>query len=201
MTNNEFNVHSMEYSVSQKTTLHTDYMNHDRPSCRTSEKVAISSDLYRKALAAFASSVIVASTTDRHGEAQGFTATAFSAVSLAPPIVQFCLTNSATCYDAFASADSYAISVLGPDQESMAQRFATRGADKFANGAGLVKRGGLWVVKGAQAVLICRSYGKLVCGDHTIFLGEVIDAEAMEAPDLMIYFRKKYLSKRTSDFS
>src|SRR5690554_1688286 len=77
---------------------------------------------YKAALAAFASSIVVASTGDREGRPHGFTATAFCAVSLSPPVIQFCLANNARCFEAFDESGQFAVSILGAGQSHIAQR-------------------------------------------------------------------------------
>ncbi len=127
-------------------------------------------DDFRAALARFASGVVVATTRDAAGQPRGFTASAFCSVSLEPPLVLVCLGRKAECHAAFMAAERIAISILAPGQDAVAQRFATRGADKFAGGHMATGEDGLPVVRQAAAVLQGRLAERLPGGDHTILL-------------------------------
>ena len=79
----------------------------------------------------FASGVTVVITADGHGGFAGFTASAFSSLSLEPPLVLVCLQNDADCYRAFMEADQFTVSILSSDQLDMGLRFATKSIDKM----------------------------------------------------------------------
>src|SRR5438270_741914 len=64
---------------------------------------------YKNALASFPSGVVIATARGSDGLHQGFTASAFSSVSLSPPLVLVCLARSAACFDTFDSTESFAI--------------------------------------------------------------------------------------------
>ena len=77
--------------------------------------------------------------------------------------------------------------ILAADQEELANRFATRGTDKFAGltvdrGAGDVP-----LLHGAAARLQCRTSFKYEGGDHIIFVGEVLDVDHTEHAPLVFH--------------
>jgi hypothetical protein len=53
-------------------------------------------------------------------------------VSLDPPLVSFCLANTASAGPAVARAQVVAVHVLSREQEQVARIFATSGIDRFA---------------------------------------------------------------------
>ncbi|MFD1373826.1 flavin reductase family protein [Actinoplanes sichuanensis] len=59
--------------------------------------------------------------------ATGFTATSFTSVFLDPPLVSFCLAESASAWPAVEAADTVAVHVLGQEQERVARTFSTSG--------------------------------------------------------------------------
>jgi flavin reductase ActVB len=71
---------------------------------------------FRDAMARFASGVTVVTTKNADGEAVGFTASAFSSLSLNPPLMLVCLQNDADCYDAFMKNDQFTVSILAMGQ-------------------------------------------------------------------------------------
>jgi flavin reductase ActVB len=131
------------------------------------------SENLKEALARFASGVTITTTAGADGSNPvGFTASAFSALSLDPPLVLVCLSNSARCHSAFASATRMGISVLSEDQADIATRFATRNADKFIDGLVCSPRG-IPLVSSAHATFECELVEVIPRGDHSILLGKV----------------------------
>lgn len=146
---------------------------------------------FRNAMARFASGVTVVTTRDAGGRAQGFTASAFSSLSLEPPLVLVCLEKRAQSHPAFMAATHLAISILAADQAEVALHFARKQADKFAGVTtvpGPVT--GLPLIPGAVVHLECRLYARLDGGDHTILVGEVLRAETAEREPLLHYNRQ-----------
>ncbi|WP_254557300.1 flavin reductase family protein, partial [Salmonella enterica] len=66
----------------------------------------------RDALGCFATGVTVVTTRDGAGLPVGLTANSFSAVSLDPPLILFCLARSSSNLDRFRAAEHFAINVL-----------------------------------------------------------------------------------------
>src|SRR4051794_16644750 len=148
---------------------------------------------YKDALANFPSGVVIATARGPEGSHHGFTASAFSSVSLSPPLVLICLARSATCFDTFDSTEWFGISVLTPEHEELALRFASRGADKFAHPHDFEDAAhGLKVVSGALATMICRKHANYLGGDHTILVGEVEQVKLLEGEEAMLHYRRKF---------
>jgi flavin reductase ActVB len=139
----------------------------------------------------FASGVTIVTTRDGGTGPVGFTASAFSSLSLDPPLVLVCLDKRAECYDAFSGAKTMGISILAAGQDAIAMRFASRGADKFGPG-GLDdgKVTGAPLVTGATAQLECEIIDRPAGGDHTILIGRVMLAKVIDTPPMIHYNRK-----------
>jgi flavin reductase ActVB len=145
---------------------------------------------FRNAMARFASGVTIVTTRDRQGEPAGFTASAFSSLSLDPPLVLVCLEKRAHSYDAFMRCEQMAVSILAADHGDLAWHFATKHENKFEGvqtEPGPVT--GLPLIPGATVHLECRVYDRLDGGDHTIILGEVLRARSHERDPLVHYNR------------
>jgi flavin reductase ActVB len=146
---------------------------------------------FREAMARFASGVTVVTTRDAAGTPVAFTATAFSSLSLDPPLILVCLDTRASCYPAFQAAPHFAVSILAAGQAEHALRFAARGTDKFA---GVTVQPGpvtaLPLLPRALVHLECRTHRRFEAGDHTIIVGEVVRAESRDAMPLVHFDRR-----------
>ena len=148
---------------------------------------------FKNALASFPSGVVIATAVGPDGEHRGFTASSFSSVSLSPPLVLVCLAQSANCFDTFCSAEWFGISVLTPDHESLARRFASQTADKFSPPSDFEESAhGLKIVSSALATLICHKHANYLVGDHSILVGEVESVKLIEGEDAILHYRRGF---------
>ena len=145
---------------------------------------------FRHLIGGFASGVTVVTTVAKDGTLHGFTATAFSSVSLAPPLVLVCLDMSADCHPMFELTDHFAVSILATTQRDVAMRFAAKGTDKFAElritkGA----RTGAPLIEDAFVHLECNVHARYAAGDHTVLIGEVVAGHRAEGEPLLYHAR------------
>jgi flavin reductase (DIM6/NTAB) family NADH-FMN oxidoreductase RutF len=151
----------------------------------------ISPDDFRRVLGHFATGVTVITTRDADAHPVGLTASAFSSVSLEPPLVLVCVDHKSQTYPALRDGGRFAVNILREDNEAISRRFASTRLDKFD---GVPFRPGtldLPLIEGALAHIECRTVGAHVEGDHTIFVGRVESASAGEGEPLL-YFRGRY---------
>jgi flavin reductase ActVB len=149
--------------------------------------------LFRDAMSSFPSGVTVVTTTDADGRWWGFTATSFCSVSMDPPLVLVCLSDTAECHPAFATAERWIAHVVHPEHADLAVRFATRGADKFADAGFVADEHGLPVLERACVTLDCVPHARYPGGDHTILVGRV--ERTRIGDDLpAVYFRRGFHS-------
>ncbi|MEV4114966.1 flavin reductase family protein [Nonomuraea sp. NPDC049695] len=145
---------------------------------------------FKQALAKYITGVTVVTTADGAGRRWGFTASSFSSVSLDPPQILVCIARTAHCYPAFMSSDGFAVNVLTGTQENVARRFAQHDVDKFAGlpfGAG---ERDLPILQDALAVFQCATRARFPAGDHTILLGEVLQARVGQGDPALYYDRQ-----------
>jgi flavin reductase ActVB len=133
--------------------------------------------------------VTIVTTRDATLSDWGMTATAFSALSEDPPLVLVCLATAAGSTTAFEQSERFAVSVLRPEHEDLAERFATGRPDKFVLGGFDPLPSGLRAVTDALAVIECRTSRVHPGGDHSILIGAVEAARATPGPAL-VYFRR-----------
>ncbi|WP_399498498.1 flavin reductase family protein [Streptomyces sp. P17] len=150
---------------------------------------AVTPEEFRAAMGRFPSGVVVVTTRCQDGTPRGFTASSFCSVSLEPPMVLVCLANSADSATSFARCDRFAVSVLSPVHRSLAERFATKGADKFASGGLRLSPGGLPTVERALSELDCVAHARHPAGDHTVLIGRVTGVRLGEGAPMVYYDR------------
>lgn len=148
---------------------------------------------FKAAMQRFPSGVVIATTRGADGGPRGFTASSFTSVSVAPPMVLLCLANAAACHRDFCEATHFAVNILGHRQEALAWLFATRGADKFAGGRFLDGPRGLPFLEEAIARMTCRLHATHVHGDHTLLVAEVEAVELGDDADAMLRFRQRFV--------
>jgi flavin reductase (DIM6/NTAB) family NADH-FMN oxidoreductase RutF len=153
--------------------------------------MAIEKDLFRQVMGNFAAGVTVITTLGADKQPFGLTATAFTSLSLVPPLVLVCIGKASETYPYFAPAGLFAVNFLAASQQDVSQRFASSGGDKFA--ALRWRRGalGLPLLDGTIGHLECRIVSAHDGGDHTIYVGEV-EAAASGDGDPLVYFRSAY---------
>ncbi|MCC7195360.1 MAG: flavin reductase family protein [Gemmatimonadaceae bacterium] len=140
--------------------------------------MSVAAAAFRRALGAAPSPVTVVTVVDPHGADHGMTVSAFTSVSLRPPLVLVCIGEAATIAAPMRHAAHFGVSVLGEGQEALSLLFADRNARGFD--AIPHRRGpdGSILLDGAAAHLECRVVARHPAGDHTAIVGEVTYARA-----------------------
>ncbi len=145
---------------------------------------------FKLAMSHFASGVTVV-TTEHEGKQYGMTVASFASLSLHPPLILVCIEKAVKTHDAIAAAQKFGVSILAANQAEVSSRFASKREDKFEGAT--MHRGpdGVPLVTGALTTLECLVHQQLPGGDHSIFIGEVTDAQTTEGHPL-VYFRSGY---------
>ena len=153
----------------------------------------IDTDLFRAVLGRFASGVTIVTTVDADGRDHGMTVSAFSSLSLNPPLVLVCLDHAASVWPAFAEAKHFAINILSATQEALSRRFASRDGDRF-DGVGFTRGNhNVALLDDTLAAVECTVIARVAQGDHTILIGSV-DAGAARDLQPLLYYRGGYAS-------
>ena len=145
---------------------------------------------FRQAMGHFASGVTVV-TTASADELYGMTVSSFASLSLNPPLVLICIDKSVPSHDMIRDSGRFVVNILEERQEHLSRRFAATANDKFKGVAWHSGQLGLPVLDNTLAAIECRLRDALDGGDHTIFVGEVVDAEVREGAPLL-YYRRGY---------
>jgi flavin reductase (DIM6/NTAB) family NADH-FMN oxidoreductase RutF len=133
-------------------------------------------------------------TVDVGGRAAGLTVDSLISLSLEPPLVGVALRRHAALHELLREAGSFAISILGSEQEHLAQHFA-RGVPPIGLWTGIeTQQGelGTPLIDGALAWLECRLAFEHPTGDHTLFVGDVVSARRGPAREALLHVRGSY---------
>lgn len=154
---------------------------------------------FKHILASFATGITVV-TTERQGSLHGITVSSFTSVSLAPPLVLICIDQHARSHGLIAETGRFAISFLNQNQGFLADRFSGRAPgprQRFQDLAHHLLPDGLPVLSDSLGWLSCRVTEAVPAGDHTIFVGEVVDGGLGESgqPLLLYGSRFRYLDQ------
>jgi flavin reductase ActVB len=155
--------------------------------------MAVTPSEFRAAMRHFPSGVTVVTTRDGAGRPCGLTASAFTAVSLDPPLVLVCVDHAAQAHPALAAHGWFAVNVLGKSRGHIARRFALSGGDKFAGLGFRQGLAGLPILDDVVTALECRIVHRYEGGDHTIFVG-VVEGAAITGGAPLVYYNGGYRS-------
>jgi flavin reductase (DIM6/NTAB) family NADH-FMN oxidoreductase RutF len=128
-------------------------------------------------------------------ELDGFTATAFLTVSMAPPIIAVSATSASSALAMLREARGFVVNLLAPDQQEAAGSFAKPAAE----------RGGLWeklawtgdhagvpLLHGTTGAFSAGIRQLVDAGDHTLVLGDVTAIHLGEGSDTLVYHNRGY---------
>lgn len=136
---------------------------------------------FRQVVGHFATGVTII-TAQHGGEPTGFTAQSFTSLSLEPPLVTFFPGKDVASWPVIEAAGTFAVNILGEDQEALCRTFASKGADKF-DGVGwrAGPRTGAPILDGSLAWLEATIEAVHDGGDHHIVVGRVADLDVGDA--------------------
>ncbi len=128
---------------------------------------------------------------------RGITVSSFVSVSLEPPLVLVSIAVEARAHEAIA-AGRFRVHLMGEDQRDVSNHFARPGlgsAEQFAgaHAEGSSPEGAPPRLDGCIGWLDCEVASAHREGDHTLFIGRIVDA-AVERPDAapLVYQNRGY---------
>jgi flavin reductase (DIM6/NTAB) family NADH-FMN oxidoreductase RutF len=154
--------------------------------------MTVAPEAFKQALARWASGVTIV--TSRHGaEVHGMTVSAFSSVSLDPPLVLVCADKTSNTNALIQRSGVLSISVLALGQEALSNKFASK-RQEWERFVGLDCKDGATGcprIPGAAVALDCRVTQTVDAGDHLVYIAHVEDAAVTDARPL-VYYRSAY---------
>ncbi len=136
---------------------------------------------------------VYAITTVHDGERFGIVATAFSSLSFDPPSILICVNQDTSIHQPLMQAERFCVNVLGAGNRDVADCFMkTKGDERFGVGE-WTEEFGMPVLASAQSTLICRTADRHRFGTHTVFIGEIINANHRDNAKPLTYYDRRYI--------
>jgi flavin reductase (DIM6/NTAB) family NADH-FMN oxidoreductase RutF len=139
-----------------------------------------------------ASGVTIVTALDAGDQPVGATVSSFASLSLDPPLVLVCLTNTSRTLQAIRHRKSFAVHLLETSQAELAQRFAQDQGDKFEAGMHEVGAFDVPLLTSCRAHLVCSLYAEQDGGDHRVFLGLVEEAAYPDDFRPLVYYNRAF---------
>lgn len=157
-----------------------------------SVKARVETRAFRDALSRFASGVCVLTSVDEDGRPVGVTISAFTSLSLEPPLVLFCIGKQSANLSAWLTGKVFSVNVLSEAQALLSETFASQRVDKFLGVPGEVGSNGCFLPAGCLVSLECRRTVAHDEGDHHIVVGRVERVIFGDADGPLLRFRGAY---------
>ena len=156
--------------------------------------MTVTPERFRETMRRFATGITIVTTVDPRGEPYGVTVNSFTSASLDPLLVLICLDNGLTGFESFRLARFFGVSILSEGQQYLSEYFATRGTDRTRIPYSYGKTG-VPLLADSLAGLECEVTDKHPGGDHTIFVGRVVNIDIPTHPvkrEPLLYFGGRY---------
>lgn len=133
--------------------------------------------------------------TTRLGDrVNGMTAAWVSQVSLSPLLLMVSIAPARFSHDLIMESGIFAINVLTPEQIDLGKRFgyqSGRQVDKFAGLTYITAATGAPILPQAHAYFDMQLEDSFPAGDHTLFVGKVLEAKILHPETPPLVFSKK----------
>lgn len=125
----------------------------------------------------------------------GFTATAFLTVSIAPPIIVVSATSASSAATMLRECSGFAVNLLATDQVEIANAFAKPAVERVGiwdRIAWKADEAGAPLLEGAAGAFSATVRQLVDAGDHVLVLGDVTGIHLGETPDTLVYHNRAY---------
>ncbi|MEO6349246.1 MAG: flavin reductase family protein [Candidatus Limnocylindrales bacterium] len=162
----------------------------------------IDAESYREVLTRFATGVTVVTTleeTEEGPQPWGTTVNSFTGISLEPPLVMVSIGRERSIHPIIERTNRFGVNILGEGSQEISDCFAGAPSalprEAFCNADFSLGESGLPVLDAAIAYLCADVERVIEAGDHTIYLGRVIETGCRDETGWpLLYFRRRYLS-------
>src|SRR4249919_3293775 len=137
---------------------------------------------YRDVLTRFATGVTVVTTLEESADGPqpwGTTVNSFTGISLDPPLVMVAIGQERSIHPIIERTQRFSVNILGEDSQALSDCFAGAPSslprEAFCNADYVLGETGLPVLDAAIAYLSCEVERVIEAGDHTMYLGRVVE--------------------------
>jgi flavin reductase (DIM6/NTAB) family NADH-FMN oxidoreductase RutF len=153
----------------------------------------VSASEFRAALRHFPAGVTVVTTRDGAGAPCGLTASAFTSVSLEPPLVGFLPGKGSTSWPRIEATGAFCVNILAADQLDVCRAFSSKDGTKFGALSHRSDATGSPIIEGVLSWIDCTIDTVADAGDHWWVTGK-IEAMKVEREEIgpLQFFRGQY---------
>lgn len=144
---------------------------------------------FKLALGNYPTGVTVVTTCNDVGEPIGLTVNSFASVSIDPLLILWSLDKKSQLHPYFTTTQKFAVNILASNQEHLCTLFSSKIPDRFAQAKWSTSALGLPVLHDTAAILQCTTSQQIDAGDHTIFIGQVLEIENSQKEPLLYHRR------------
>jgi flavin reductase (DIM6/NTAB) family NADH-FMN oxidoreductase RutF len=146
---------------------------------------------FKQTLSSVATGLTVVTTMNGDGRPHGTTVSAFSSLSLDPPLILVALDRKSDLLRHLRHNGRFGVNVLAEDQGDIGLACGRKGPDKMA-GVPWVDQDGLPRIEETAAWIACTVEELLPGGDHEIVVGLVTDCRASSDAGALIFHRRGF---------
>ena len=133
--------------------------------------------------------------TKNDGKVNAMTAAWVARASFEPPLITISIGNTRHSHEMIKKSGIFAVNVISAENIALGKHFGLKSGkktDKFADMEYDVKHTGAPILKDCTAWLDCKVVSSIEAGDHTLFIGEVLDGGVIREADTLIYDKEKF---------
>lgn len=156
--------------------------------------MAVDPTTFKAVMGQWPSGVTVITTVDAQGPG-GMTASSFSSVSLNPPLVSVCVARHLAMHTRIDEAGVFAVNILSKNSVEDGRRFAGMlpgVTNKFEGVEYATAATGSPLLANTLGWVDCKVWARHDGGDHTIFVGEVLDAGIDKTAAPLLYHSRSW---------
>lgn len=143
--------------------------------------------MFRKAMGQFTTGVTVIA-TETEENVFGMTANAFMSVSLDPKMILISVGHHAKIKEKIQQSGKFSVNILSKNQQDLSMLFAGQLKETRQVDFGYLE--GVPVVPQAVVSIACDVSSEYIEGDHTLFVGRVLDVNLADEEPLVFYSGK-----------
>jgi flavin reductase (DIM6/NTAB) family NADH-FMN oxidoreductase RutF len=151
----------------------------------------IDSRAFRQTVGQFATGVTIVA-TEIDGTIRAMTANSFTALSLDPPLVLFCIGKATKMGEAVQDASGFSVNILRKEQQDLSTYFAGGWTHASPPSFSFVSWSGGPRLEGAASSIGCAVETILEGGDHWIVIGRVLALHHLTGASPLIFFGGRY---------
>ncbi|MGW0964758.1 flavin reductase family protein [Streptomyces sp. NPDC002516] len=146
---------------------------------------------FRNILGRFTTGVVLVTAQTPAGPV-GMAVNSFTSVSLDPPLIALCAASTSTTWPAIREEGSFAVTILGGQHAQLCRTFATKGADRFGEGAWDATRAGHPIPEDGLAWLDCRITALHQAGDHELVIAEALEGAITDDQGPLVFHAGRF---------